>query len=128
MMYGGVPVILLDSDSSAGLDGLLDFDAPRYTAPVSDPLGSVGTSRLTVPISDLAGQAVPNSSPWILAWPCVHASRPAAADGLSVMPSGSVIEAVLTCEGESSVGSFFCVTSVVSSSGSSLADVPPARL
>src|ERR1700733_15837820 len=98
MVYGGPPVTLVDSDSSAAFSGLLDFDAPRYTAPVSDPLGSVGTLRLTVPISDLAGQVVPNSSPWILAWLAGHASSPAAAEGVSVMPSGSVIEAVLTCD------------------------------
>ena len=35
----------------------------------------------------------------------VHAVRPAAADGFSVKPSGSVIDAVLTCDCEFAVGS-----------------------
>jgi hypothetical protein len=64
--------------------------------PVSEPAGSVGTSRLTVPSSEPTGHSEPNASLWILACATVQASSPCAAEGLSVMPSGRVTDAVLT--------------------------------
>ena len=55
-----------------------------------------------VPIFERFGTAHAGSSLWIRAWAGVQASRPAAAEGLSVMPSGSVTLAVFTCEESSS--------------------------
>src|ERR1700722_9490868 len=73
--------------------------------PLSEPGGSVGTSRLTVPSSEDAGQLVPGVELLIRACAGVHAVRPAAADGFSVMPSGNLIAAVFTCaESISSLG------------------------
>src|SRR5665213_1274146 len=64
-MYGG-PVIGPDSGP------------PRHMVPVSEPAGSVGTSRLTVPSSEAAGHSTPNASEWILACAGVHAAGLAA--------------------------------------------------
>src|SRR5665213_498691 len=103
-MYGG-PVIGPDSGP------------PRYMVPVSEPAGSVATSRLTVPSSEAAGHSTPNASEWILACAGVHAAKPAAADGLSVMPSGMVIDAVLTWDWAFAVGLFGSEASAVISLG-----------
>src|ERR1700682_5734213 len=91
--------------------------------PFSEPGGSVGTSRLTVPSSDEAGHSMPSTELWILAWAGVQAVSPAAADGFSVMPSGSLIVAVLSWELSIFVGSWLIPTSKLNPSGSSLAVV-----
>src|SRR6202035_2860140 len=78
--------------------------------PTSEPGGRPGTSRCTVPTIDSVGQLSPISPLWILACAGVHASRPCAADGLSVMPSGSVVVIVLTAELSSAAGFGSCGT------------------
>jgi hypothetical protein len=92
---------------------------PRYIFPVNEPSGSVGTLRLTVPSSEPTGHSTPNSELWILAWAGVQASRPCAAEGSSVIPSGNVIVAVLTCDWATLGPSLGIVASVVISFGAS---------
>src|SRR5579875_3162149 len=65
--------------------------------PASDPGGSVGTSRLTVPSWDLGGQVTALRVPMPISLG-VHASRPAAAEGFIDIPGGSRIEASLRSE------------------------------
>ncbi len=72
------------------------------TVPTFEPIGQRTGSRVPMPI-------------------ClgVHASRPCAADGLSVIPSGSVTVALSSCEESISLGPLACgsFSSVVTPSG-----------
>ncbi len=60
----------------------------------------------TVPSFEPAGHVTPKTSLWILACATVQASSPCAAEGLRVMPSGSVTDAVLTWDWEFAFGAF----------------------
>src|ERR1700728_201461 len=75
--------------------GLAFSGWPTYTGPASDPGGRSGVSIVAVPTCEPAGQATGPVVP-LPNWVLVHACRPAAAAGLSVMPSGS---ATLTFRG-----------------------------
>src|ERR1700682_3150783 len=105
MMYGG-PVI----GPVAG--------PPRKIVPVRDPLGRPGTFKLSVPIFDPPGQLT-SFLVWMPIWAGVQASRPRAADSLSVLPSGRVTLAVLSWYESSSSGPglWGSVSSVVTPSG-----------
>ena len=89
--------------------------------PSSDFAGRPGTSRLRVPSFDPAGHSTPGLGLFILNCFGVQASRPWAADGFIVMPSGRVTLAVLSCEESMPSGLWSCGrrSSVVMPSGRS---------
>ena len=63
--------------------------------PFSEPAGSTGVSNSTLPIADAAGQVTGRVVP-LPSCSSVQAPRPFAAEGLMVMPSGSVTCASLS--------------------------------
>ena len=78
----------------------------------------------TVPIFDAGGQATGARVP-LPSWASVQATRPLAADGLSPMPRGRLVRAVLMSELASGwAGSKGSVTSTVVPSGESVWSVP----
>src|SRR4051794_37106772 len=81
---------------------------PRYTDPAS-AAGSTGPSMLTPPVTPAPGHAIGSRLPFANC-ASVHASRPFAAAGLIVIPSGSVTAASLTCAVASVAASELCGT------------------